>query len=68
MTMQERIESLKQGVMYGLANRKKNLIVELDVLAAILSLSTPSYCEHGVADGDWCERCNREYKRAATNA
>lgn len=22
-------------------------------------------CEHGVADGDWCDSCNREYKRAA---
>ena len=21
-------------------------------------------CEHGVADGDWCESCNTEYKRA----
>lgn len=21
-------------------------------------------CEHGVIDGDWCEPCNREYKRA----
>lgn len=22
-------------------------------------------CEHGVQDGDWCEPCNKEYKRAA---
>jgi hypothetical protein len=22
-------------------------------------------CEHGVKDGDWCELCNRECKRAA---
>jgi len=21
-------------------------------------------CEHGIADGDWCEDCNREYKEA----
>jgi hypothetical protein len=24
----------------------------------------PWKCEHGVSDGDWCEPCNREYKRA----
>lgn len=22
-------------------------------------------CEHGVLDGDWCEACNVEHKRAA---
>ncbi len=22
-------------------------------------------CEHGVKDGEWCEPCNREYKRAS---
>lgn len=22
-------------------------------------------CEHGVRDGDWCDPCNAEYKRAA---
>ena len=21
-------------------------------------------CEHGVRTGEWCEECNREYKRA----
>lgn len=25
-------------------------------------------CEHGVADGDWCEPCAKEYKRAAREA
>lgn len=24
-------------------------------------------CEHGVPDGEWCETCNREYRRAATD-
>lgn len=24
----------------------------------------PGYCEHGVAEGDWCEPCNRAYKEA----
>ncbi len=24
-------------------------------------------CEHGIANGDWCERCNREYKLAASS-
>ena len=27
----------------------------------------PGQCEHGVADGDWCELCNAEYKRAAAD-
>ncbi len=26
------------------------------------------FCEHGVADGDFCEPCNKEYKRAAKEA
>jgi hypothetical protein len=25
-------------------------------------------CEHGVPDGEYCEPCNREYKRAAREA
>ena len=25
----------------------------------------PGKCEHGVEDGEYCEPCNREYKRAA---
>jgi proline dehydrogenase len=25
-------------------------------------------CEHGVSDGDWCDSCNKEYKRAARAA
>ena len=25
----------------------------------------PEMCEHGVVEGDWCEPCNAEYKRAA---
>jgi hypothetical protein len=62
--MNEKIESLKRAVRYGLNAGKENLIVDLDVLAAVLHLSTPLYCEHGIADGDWCEECNKEYKRA----
>lgn len=25
------------------------------------------HCEHGVKDGDWCEPCNTEMKRAAAD-
>jgi hypothetical protein len=25
----------------------------------------PGICEHGIMEGDWCEPCNKEYKRAA---
>lgn len=25
----------------------------------------PGHCEHGIQDGEYCEPCNREYKRAA---
>lgn len=28
----------------------------------------PGVCEHGVADGDYCQPCNREYKRAEQEA
>ncbi len=35
-------------------------IETFEKLAAI-----PVVCEHGIPDGDWCEPCNREYKRAA---
>ena len=24
----------------------------------------PGLCEHGIADGEWCESCNREAKEA----
>ena len=28
----------------------------------------PDKCEHGVAEGDWCEPCNKAYKEAADDA
>jgi hypothetical protein len=28
----------------------------------------PGHCEHGIEDGEYCEPCNREYKRAAQAA
>jgi hypothetical protein len=39
MTMQQRIDSLKRGVQYGKDNGKKNMIVDLDLLAAVLNLT-----------------------------
>jgi hypothetical protein len=38
--MKDRIDSLKRAVQYGLENGKKNVIVELDLLAAILNMTT----------------------------
>lgn len=37
----------------------------LDAIAhARADLGPDPVCEHGVKDGDYCEPCNREYKRA----
>lgn len=66
--IQQRIESLRRAVQFGLTNNKRNMIVELDVLAALLSLGETLYCEHGIKDGDWCPVCNTEYKRARAEA
>lgn len=65
--MRHRIESLKQVVQFGLNAGKKNMIVDLDVLGAILGLTGPIRCEHGVEDGEWCEDCNRAMKQALIN-
>jgi hypothetical protein len=62
--MNKRIQSLKKAVRCGLNTGKKTLIVDIDVLAAVLNLSASLCCEHGIADGDWCEECNKEYERA----
>jgi|ERR1700733_552615 len=64
MDLQAKIESLRRGVQYGLEHGKKNLIVGLDVLAALLNITTPPHCEHDVKDGDWCEVCS-DARRAA---
>jgi hypothetical protein len=32
---------------------------------AIAELRLRDVCEHDVQDGDYCEPCNREYKRAS---
>jgi hypothetical protein len=37
-------------------------------LIYLLSGDEPGLCEHGIPDGDFCEPCNREYKRAAQEA
>lgn len=64
MTIPERLESLKRGVQYGLDNDKKNMIVDLDLLAVILHLSPVLYCEHGIQDGEFCRGCNAAHKAA----
>lgn len=35
------------------------LVLEIEAEAGIR-------CEHGVADGDWCEPCNKAYKAGET--
>lgn len=30
-------------------------------------VTPPDFCEHGVADGDFCDPCNRSYKAAQTD-
>lgn len=30
------------------------------------ALHPASCCKHGVRDGDWCDPCSKEYKRART--
>jgi hypothetical protein len=51
--------------------REEEMFQQLAEARAALAAMTekyepePGYCEHGVAEGDWCEPCNREYKRAA---
>lgn len=32
------------------------------------NLREAGICEHGTSDGEYCEDCNREYKRARRNA
>ena len=39
----------------------------LRMMASMIEGPTPP-CEHGVADGEYCEPCNREYKRAAVES
>ena len=33
--------------------------------ASIAANKKRPHCEHGITEGDWCEPCNKEYKRAA---
>jgi hypothetical protein len=47
--------------------KKKHLRArEFRTLSAAISANRRRpRCEHGVPEGDWCEPCNKEYKRAA---
>jgi hypothetical protein len=47
-----------------LEQRLANATAEVDRLRLKYE-PLPDHCEHGVADGDWCEPCNRAYKEAA---
>lgn len=39
--------------------------LDAEILAMRKARAALDVCEHGVQDGDWCEPCNKEYKRAA---
>lgn len=43
--MNDRVESLRKAVQFGIENGKKNLIVEIDVLNAMFHLGIPSEIE-----------------------
>lgn len=46
------------------AGRYSDLSI-MDALTDYFSAqNVPAYCEHGVLEGDWCDDCNQDYKRA----
>ncbi len=48
--------------------REKNRRLVYDGLSAQVARWEPlNSCEHGVLDGEFCEPCNKEYKRAASD-
>jgi hypothetical protein len=36
-----------------------------EIRSGVFSADGREVCEHGIREGDWCEPCNKEYKRAA---
>lgn len=46
---------------YGADFLKDNAFLILECV----NRSEGDFCEHGIADGEWCEPCNHEYKEAA---
>lgn len=40
-------------------------VIALRLRSFLAGEPSGSKCEHGIAEGDWCEPCNKEYKRAA---
>ena len=45
---------------------KERIPADAEFIGPLLDPFLPN-CEHGVADGDYCEPCNKEYKAAATD-
>jgi hypothetical protein len=60
--------SLPQG-FWSWKAEGDNLTAVADTLRLAVQIlaevETPDLCEHGVADGEFCEACNRAYKDAA---
>lgn len=67
--LNEQIPVLTQAVAEALANFGK-ATKRLAAAEARLRVyePEPGKCEHGVAEGDWCEPCNKAYKEAADEA
>ena len=55
------------GISFDIVQHEANLrgIQQADDMLAQLAKPQAERCEHGIADGEYCEPCNREYKRAA---
>jgi len=49
--------------------KKRQRATEFRKLSAVIATNKRRpQCEHGVIEGDWCDPCNKEYKRAAREA
>lgn len=54
--------------MLAVAHRASGRYSDLSIMDALADYFTaansPAHCEHGVPEGDWCDECNQDYKRA----
>lgn len=59
-------ESLTCGLKRGMSASEALTAATVDT-AQVFQIG-PERCEHDVIDGEYCEPCNKEYKRAADEA
>lgn len=61
-------ELLKNCALRGSISRElaDDLLLLVNVAAEgrLEELPAPDHCEHGILEGDWCEVCASEYRRA----